>query len=101
MYKVALFALALAASPAMAEDAALKFDPVQLCAWQQANNGMDTTECVQLEEDAKISLAELEASADAPRKDLCTSEAKNFSSDSGFASYAVLAACLSDGVGSQ
>jgi hypothetical protein len=101
MYKSAIFALALLATPAMAQDSGLNFDPAQLCAWQSANNGMDTNECVKLEEDAKISLAELETSADAPRKELCTSEAKNFSSDSGFASYAVFASCLRDGVGSQ
>jgi hypothetical protein len=67
MYKSAIFAFALLATPAMAQDAGLNFDPAQLCAWQSANNGMDTNECVKLEEDAKISLAELETSADAPR----------------------------------
>lgn len=98
--KYAILAIALMASPALAQDASLNFDPPQLCTWQASNNGMDVGECTKLEEDAKASLAELEGKADDARKELCTSEAKSFSGDSGFASYTVYAACLKDGPGS-
>jgi hypothetical protein len=98
--KKTLFALAfLAATPALAADG-LNFDPTQLCAWQASSNGMDAGECASLENDAKDILAGLEGSVDADRKSACVAEAKSFSTDSGFASYAVYAGCLKDGPGS-
>lgn len=98
--KYLVLAFALVATPAFAEPAGLNFDPAQLCAWQASNNGMDSNECAKLEDDARDSLASLESSADEARKEQCTAEAKSFSSDSGFASYTVYAACLKDGPGS-
>ena len=97
--KYAFLALAMLATPALAQDG-LKFDPAQLCAWQASNNGMDVGECTKLEDEAKSSVDGLEAAADADRKAACVSEAKGFSGDSGFASYTVYAGCLKDGPGS-
>jgi hypothetical protein len=98
--KKTLIALAfLAVTPALAQDG-LNFDPAQLCAWQSANNGMDVGECTKLEDEARSTVAELEGAADADRKSACTNEAKNFSADSGFASYTIYAGCLKDGPGS-
>ncbi len=96
--KYTVFALALLASPALAADG-LNFDSTALCAWQSANNGMDAGECTRLEDEAKASVAGLESSADADRKNSCVAEAKNFAGDSGFASYAIYAGCLKDGAG--
>lgn len=100
MLKYAIFAFGFMALPAIAQEG-LKFDPAQLCAWQAANNGMDATECTQLEDDAKASIASLETSADPSRKETCIAEAKDFAGDPGFASYAVYAGCLKDGPGSN
>jgi hypothetical protein len=88
----------LATSPAFAAEG-LNFDPAQLCAWQATNNGMDVAACTQLEDDSKGMIASLEGTADADRKTACEAEAKNFSADSGFASYTVYAGCLKDGPG--
>jgi hypothetical protein len=97
--KYIVIALSLLATPALAADG-LNFDPAQLCAWQASSNGMDVGECTKLEDDAKSMVADLETTADADRKTACLAEAKNFSSDSGFASYTVYAGCLKDGPGS-
>jgi hypothetical protein len=78
----------------------LKFDPAQLCAWQNTNNNMDVAECTKLETEAQTAIPPLETAADPARKDACTKEAQNFSGDSGFASYTVYAGCLKDGPGS-
>jgi hypothetical protein len=97
----ATFILAMSASAAFAQDATpLKFDPDQLCAWQKANNGMDETECKKLETEAQATIADLEKAAEQARKDECKTEARNFSGDSGFASFTVYATCLKDGPGS-
>jgi hypothetical protein len=96
--KYIVIALAMMATPALAADG-LNFDPAQLCAWQASNNGMDVGECTKLEDDAKAMVVDLETSAEADRKTACVAEAKNFSSDSGFASYTVYAGCLKDGPG--
>jgi hypothetical protein len=97
--KYAFFAFVMLATPAFAADG-LNFDPPQLCAWQASNNGMDASECATLENDAKVTIAELETAADAERKSACLAEAKSFSGDSGFASYTIYAGCLKDGPGS-
>jgi hypothetical protein len=97
--KYIVIALSLLASPALAADG-LNFDPAQLCAWQASSNGMDVGECTKLEDDARSTVPDLETSADADRKTACLAEAKNFSGDSGFASYTVYAGCLKDGPGS-
>ncbi len=96
------FALLLVASPAIAQDAAapLNFDIAKLCNWQNKNNSMDVAECTKLESEAQKSVADLEAKADAKRKEECTAEARSYSGDSGFASYTVYAGCLKDGPGS-
>ncbi len=96
------FALLLAATPAMAQDAAapLNFDIAKLCDWQNKNNSMDVAECTTLETEAQKTVADLEAKADAKRKEDCTTEARSYSGDSGFASYTVYAGCLKDGPGS-
>jgi hypothetical protein len=96
--KYAIFALALLATPALAADG-LNFDPAALCSWQSSNNGMDVGECTKLEDEARASVAGLESSTDADRKNSCVAEAKNFAGDSGFASYAIYAGCLKDGAG--
>jgi hypothetical protein len=100
-FALATLALALSAILANAQTTEpLKFDPAQLCAWQNANNNMDVAECTKLETEAQAIIADLEKAADQARKDACTAEAKNFSGDSGFASYTVYATCLKDGPGS-
>ncbi len=98
--KYAIFALTLLATPVLAQDASLNFDPPQLCAWQASNNGMDVASCSALEDESKAMLAELETTADADRKSVCVAQAKDFSANSGFASYAIYAGCLKDGPGS-
>jgi hypothetical protein len=98
--RAAFFALVLFAFPAFAADG-LNFDIAKLCDWQKANTSMDVGECTAMEMDAQKSIADLEAKADAQRKTDCTTEAKNYSGDSGYASYTVYAACLKDGPGSQ
>lgn len=101
MKKIALAAaVLLAASPALADAAELTFDAAQLCAWQESNNGMNKDECLKLEDEAKAAIAALEAKAEQARKDECVTEARNYSGDSGFASYTVYAACLKNGPGS-
>jgi hypothetical protein len=84
----------------MADTSMLAFDPAKLCAWQNANNNMDVEECLKLEEDAKANMLTLEAEAEQFRKDECVAEAKNYSGDSGFASYTVYTECLAKGPGS-
>jgi hypothetical protein len=96
--KYAIFALALCATPAFAANG-LKFDPAELCAWQASNNGMDVGECTKLEDEARDTVAAIESTVDAERRDACVAEAKNFAGDSGFASYAIYAGCLKDGAG--
>ncbi len=98
--RLALIALLMSTSAALAADASLNFDTTKLCQWQNENNSMDVAECTKLEDEAKASTTDLEAKADAKRKDDCTTEAKNFSVDSGFASYTLYAGCLKDGPGS-
>lgn len=101
--KKAIAALMLTASAGIASaqnTTPLKFDPVQLCAWQNANNNMDVAECTKLETEALANVPALETAADPARKEECTKEAQNFSGDSGFASYYVYAGCLKDGPGS-
>lgn len=88
------------ATPAFAGMEELKFDPAKLCEWQATNNSMDIAECTKLEGEGKTAMVELEQKADPTRKDECVAEAKNFSGDSGFASYYVFAGCLKDGPGS-
>jgi hypothetical protein len=95
----AAFIAIVAASRAMADSSTLSFDPPKLCEWQQANNNMNTAECLKLEEESKAAMADLEAAADQARKDECLEEAKNFSGDSGYASYTVYAECLKNGPG--
>ncbi len=99
MRKLIFTALLAAATPALAEDAPLNFDIAKLCAWQHENNSMDVTECTSLETESQKDVAALEAKADAKRKDECTAEARNYSGDSGFASYTVYASCLKNGPG--
>ncbi|MCA0432345.1 MAG: hypothetical protein LCH46_03685 [Proteobacteria bacterium] len=94
-----LAAALLASTPAFAQD--LSFDTAKLCAWQSQNNGMDPNECASLEQEAKASVPALEAAADQPRKDACTTEAQNYSGGSGYASYTVYAECLKNGPGGQ
>jgi pectin methylesterase-like acyl-CoA thioesterase len=94
-----LFALVLMAASALAQEP-LKFDIAGLCQWQNSNNGMDLTECTDLETEAQIATATLEAKVDAARKALCSDEARNYSGDSGFASYTVYSECLRNGPGS-
>ena len=98
--RLALIALFLSATSAFAQDAPLNFDTAKLCQWQNINNSMDVAECTKLEDDAKATVVDLESKADAKRKEDCTTEAKNFSVDSGFASYTLYAGCLKDGPGS-
>jgi flagellar motility protein MotE (MotC chaperone) len=101
MYKIVfLLVAAVIAAPALAQSGALTFDPAQLCGWQEKNNGMNRDECLKLEDEAKAALAELESKAEQARKDECQAEAKNYSGDSGFASYTVFAECLKNGPGS-
>ena len=98
---IAVLMLAATASFASAQSTLLlKFDPAQLCAWQNANNNMDVAECTKLETEALASIPTLETASDQARKDACSKEAENFSGDSGFASYTVYASCLKDGPGS-
>ncbi|MFO1033797.1 MAG: hypothetical protein U1E15_06900 [Hyphomicrobiales bacterium] len=97
----ALIALALLAAPALADNAPLNFDIAKLCAWQAQNNAMDTGECSKMETEAQGAIAALEAAADAKHKEVCQTEARNYSGDSGFASYTVYAGCLKDGPGSN
>jgi hypothetical protein len=99
MLKYLVLGLGLLVTPAVAQEG-LNFDSAQLCAWQSANNGMDVGECTKLEDEAKTSVADLEATVDADRKSACMDEAKGFSGDSGFASYTLYAGCLKDGPGS-
>ena len=96
--RLAVLALLLSTVPALAEDA-LNFDIAKLCLWQSQTNGMDLTECTDLETEAQISTATLELKADPARKAACTDEAKNYSGDSGFASYTVYSDCLRNGPG--
>lgn len=96
--KKTLILLLLCASPAAAEDP-LNFDIVKLCAWQNTNNSMDIAECTALETEAQKSVTELEPKSEPARKDECTTEARNYSGDSGFASYTVYADCLKSGPG--
>ena len=98
--RLALIALLLTATSALAEDGPLNFETTKLCQWQNENNSMDVAECTKLEDDAKATVGDLEAKADDKRKQDCTTEAKNFSVDSGFASYTLYAGCLKDGPGS-
>lgn len=96
-----IFTLMLIATPALAQEATpLNYDIAKLCEWQNTNNSMDVAECTKLETEAQVAVAELEAKADAKRKEDCTTETRNYSGDSGFASYTVYAGCLKDGPGS-
>ena len=97
-----LLATLLLATPAFAQDAPppLNFDIAKLCEWQNKNNSMDVAECTGMESEAQKTIAGLETKADAKRKEECTAEARNYSGDSGFASYTVYAGCLKDGPGS-
>ncbi len=92
--------LILLATPALAEDTKLNFDTAKLCEWQNKNNSMDIAECTKLEDEAKISVTDLEQKADAKRKQDCLTEGAKFSVDSGFASYTLYETCLKDGPGS-
>jgi hypothetical protein len=85
---------------ALADQSTLKFDTAKLCQWQHDNNSMEVDECKTLEDEAQAKLPELEGKADAKRKEDCTTEANNFSVDSGYASYTLYAGCLKDGPGS-
>jgi hypothetical protein len=100
--RLAVFALLFSAAAALAQDnvSALNFDIAKLCAWQNKNNNMAIAECTALETDAQKTVAERETAADAKRKEECLAETKNYSGDSGFASYTVYAGCLKDGPGS-
>ena len=98
--RFALIALLLTTATAFAEDAPLNFDTAKLCQWQNLNNSMDVAECTKLEDEAKATVVDLESKADAKRKQDCTTEAQNFSVDSGFASYTLYTSCLKDGPGS-
>ena len=98
--RLALIALLMTTSAAFAEDAVLNFDTAKLCQWQNENNSMDVAECTKLEDEAKASASDLETKVDAMRKQDCTTEAKNYSVDSGFASYTLYTDCLKDGPGS-
>jgi hypothetical protein len=96
-----ILALSLIVTPALAQDAVqLNYDIAKLCEWQKTNNAMDVAECTKLETEAQASVAELEAKADVKRRDDCVTETRNYSGDSGFASYTVYAGCLKDGPGS-
>jgi hypothetical protein len=97
--RAALFALVFLATPALAEET-LNFDIGKLCDWQNKNNSMDVAECTGMETEAQKAIPDLESKADAQRKAACNAEAKNYSGDSGFASYTVYAGCLKDGPGS-
>jgi len=97
--RLAIFALLLSTAPAFAEGA-LNFDIDKLCLWQSQNNGMNLTECTDLETEAQISTVTLELKADIARKTACVDEARNYSGDSGFASYTVYSECLRNGPGS-
>ncbi|MBL8791328.1 MAG: hypothetical protein JNM45_12590 [Rhizobiales bacterium] len=99
MRKFLLIATLLAATPALAQDAALNFNIGKLCAWQHENNSMDVAECTAMEKAAQQDVATLEATADAGRKEECVAEARNYSGDSGFASFTVYASCLKSGPG--
>jgi hypothetical protein len=96
MLKYMVLGFGLTVAPALAEDT-LKFDSARLCAWQAANNGMDADECTKLEDEGKMTIAELEASVDADRKAACIAQGNSFAGDSGFSSYALYASCLKDG----
>lgn len=98
--RLAIIALLLTTATAFAEDSVLNFDTAKLCQWQNENNSMDVAECTKLEDEAKATVADLESTADAKRKQDCATEAKNFSVDSGYASYTLYAGCLKDGPGS-
>jgi hypothetical protein len=97
--RLALFALILSASAAIAEAPVLNFDTAKLCQWQHDNNSMDVAECTKLEDDAKATIADLESKADAKLKDDCLNEGTKIAIDSGFASYTLYAGCLKDGPG--
>lgn len=92
--------LMLTSIGAFAESAPLKFETEKLCQWQHNNNDMNIAECTKMEDDAKATVTDLEAKADAKRKQDCATEAANFAVDSGFASYTLYAGCLTDGPGS-
>ena len=98
--RLALITLLMTTATAFADDAPLNFDTAKLCQWQNENNSMDVAECTKLEDEAKASVADLESKTDDKRKQDCTTEAKNFSVDSGYASYTLYAGCLKDGPGS-
>jgi hypothetical protein len=98
--RIALIFLVLSTTAAFARDSVLEFDTAKLCEWQNKNNSMDISECTKLEDEAKSKLSELESKTDATRKTDCIAEAKNFSTDSGFASYTLYVGCLKDGPGS-
>jgi hypothetical protein len=98
--RFAFIPLLVLSTSAYAEQAALKFDTEKLCQWQHDNNSMEVDECTKLEDEAKAKVTDLEAKSDAKRKEDCTTEATNFSVDSGFASYTLYAGCLKDGPGS-
>jgi hypothetical protein len=101
MFKiVSVLVAAVIVVPASAQTSALTFDPAQLCGWQEAINGMNKDECLKLEEEAKSALADLESKAERARRDECMTEAKNYSGDSGVASYTVYSECLKNGPGS-
>jgi hypothetical protein len=98
--RFSLIMLLVLSTSAFAEQTPLKFDTAKLCQWQHDNNSMEVDECAKLEDEAKAKVLELEAKADAKRKEDCTTEATNFSVDSGYASYTLYAGCLKDGPGS-
>ncbi|HMT13396.1 MAG TPA: hypothetical protein PKE19_01475 [Aestuariivirga sp.] len=97
--RLALVVLALLTTPALADPAGLTFDTGKLCQWQLDNNSMPLDECTRMEGEAQATVADLEKSATAERKTQCEKEARDYSGDSGFASYTVYATCLKDGPG--
>ncbi len=99
MRRFALIVL-IALLPTGVGAAELKFDSAALCKWQHDNNGMDAAECIKLEAEGEASAKELGPKADKARVADCAKEATEFAADSGFASYAVYAGCLTNGPGS-
>ena len=97
--KIALPLMFLWGAPTLAGTEELKFDIAKLCEWQVNNNSMNPVECDKLEQEAQNATPVLERAADEERKKACVKETKNFSGESGFASYWVYANCLKDGPG--
>ena len=98
--RLTFFALLISTTTVFAQGSELNFNTEKLCQWQNENNSMDVAECTKLEDEAMADAKDLESKVDQQRKKDCTAEAKNFSSDSGFASYTLYAGCLKDCPGS-